>query len=89
MCDLDRTARQSDTEVGKLYRSVILDEDILVIIANLVDEYSRIELKPTVPKNVYEKLKVDLRLQVDISGEFWKNQFFINTKNGGNKNVDK
>lgn len=64
------------------YYQCILDEDILVIIVNLVDEYSRIELKPTVPKNVYEKLKVDLRLQVDISGEFQRNQFFINTKNG-------
>lgn len=64
------------------YYQCILDEDVPLIISNLIDEYSRTDLKPSVPKNVYEKLKSDLRLQVDISGEFRKNQFFINTKNG-------
>lgn len=64
------------------YYQCILEEDILMIIANLVCEEDRIDLKPNIPKNVYEKIRLDLRLQVDISGEFWKNQFFIHTSNG-------
>lgn len=64
------------------YYQCILEEDILMIIANLVCEEDRIELKPNIPKNVYKKLRLDLRLQVDISGEFWENQFFIHTSNG-------
>lgn len=64
------------------YYQCILEDDIFMIIVNLVCEDDRIELNPKVPKNVYEKLRLDLRLQIDISGEFWNNQMFIHTSNG-------
>ena len=64
------------------YYMCIVDQDTSMLITNLVREEDRVELSPYTPKNVYKKLFVDNRLQVDIEGEAEKNRMFVNTPNG-------
>lgn len=66
---------------GTYYRCVV-DQDIAMIITNLVCAEDRVELSPSTPKTVYQKLCVDDRLQVDIEGEAEKNRMYINTTTG-------
>ena len=66
---------------GTYYRCVV-DQDIAMIITNLVCAEDRVELSPSTPKTVYQKLCVDDRLQVDIDGEAEKNRMYINTTTG-------
>jgi len=60
----------------------VVDQDILFIILNLIRPEDRICLSPSVPKVVYEKLRLDDRVWVDIEGEADKNRMFVNVKNG-------
>lgn len=66
---------------GTYYRCVI-DQDIAMIITNLMCAEDRVELSPSTPKTVYQKLCVDDRLQVDIDGEAEKNRMYVNTPTG-------
>lgn len=66
---------------GTYYRCVV-DQDIAMIITNLVCAEDRVELSPSTPKTVYQKLCVDDRLHVDIDGEAEKNRMYINTTTG-------
>ena len=66
---------------GTYYRCVV-DQDIAMIITNLVCAEDRVELNPSTPKTVFQKLCVDSRLQVDIEGEAERNRMFVNTKKG-------
>ena len=66
---------------GTYYRCVV-DQDIAMIITNLVCAEDRVDLSPSTPKTVFQKLCVDSRLQVDIEGEAERNGMFVNTKKG-------
>lgn len=64
------------------YYRCIIEEDILMIILNLVDENERYKLRSSVPKEVYRRIKFEIRLQKDISGNFYKAQKYLNLQNG-------
>lgn len=64
------------------YYRCVVDQDIAMIITNLVCAEDRVELSPSTPKTVFQKLSVDNRLQVDIEGEAEKNRMYINTPTG-------
>lgn len=66
---------------GTYFRCVV-DQDISMILTNLICEEDRVELGPSTPKTVYQKLCVDSRLQVDIEGEAESNRMYVNTRNG-------
>ncbi|MCM1228200.1 MAG: phage/plasmid primase, P4 family [Clostridium sp.] len=64
------------------YYRCIIEEDILMIILNLVDENERYKLRSSVIKEVYRRIRFEIRLQKDISGNFYKAQKYLNLKNG-------
>lgn len=56
--------------------------DLLIVIRNLISSNDRTSVKSTHIAEVAKRLSEDMSLRIDIEAAFWKQQYFINFKNG-------
>lgn len=67
---------------GDGYYQILTRDDAVCLITECIDESDRGKISASLPKLTLEKLSRDSRLQVDIKGAFWENQYLINVRNG-------